>query len=234
MFRPMSVRFALGIAVVTSGFTPAFAVVPVVVMSADADATLIEDQGGGLANGAGAALFVGRTNQAEAGRRRALLHFDVAGVLPAGARITGVELELTVMVAAGGERKIAIYPVTTRWQEGPTTTAGGRGAAATAGDATWKHAAAPDQPWSAPGGDFTVASSAVATVGSGRPAVWSTTAALVADVQGWLDRPADNFGWLLQGDESQPQTAIAFASRETAKAAARPHLTVTFEPEPDR
>ena len=30
---------------------------------------------------------------------------------------------------------------------------------------------------------------------------WSS-AQMVADVQGWLDNPASNFGWLMLGDES--------------------------------
>jgi hypothetical protein len=59
----------------------------VVVLEAQADATLIEHPAGLLANGKGPHLSVGRTNQPAAARRRGALRFDVAGALPRDARI---------------------------------------------------------------------------------------------------------------------------------------------------
>jgi hypothetical protein len=53
-----------------------------VTIEASRDATLIEHPEGLLANGAGPALFVGRTAQVENGIRRALIHFDVVPALP--------------------------------------------------------------------------------------------------------------------------------------------------------
>ena len=52
----------------------------IVHIQADRDATLIEDPDGAYANGIGPALFAGSTDKA--GVRRALIRFDVAGVLP--------------------------------------------------------------------------------------------------------------------------------------------------------
>jgi hypothetical protein len=49
-----------------------------------------------------------------------------------------------------------------------------------------------------------------------------------ADVQGWLDHPATNFGWQIRADELQaPPSARRFGSRESATP---PVLTVIFTP----
>ena len=57
---------------------------------------------------------------------------------------------------------------------------------------------------------------------------------MVADVQDWLDNPAANFGWLLQGDESHGQTAKRFNSGEsTTGSNVPPALSITYHvPEP--
>ncbi len=55
---------------------------------------------------------------------------------------------------------------------------------------------------------------------------------MVADVQGWLDDPPKNFGWLLMGDEIAFNSAKRFASREFVKLKHRPMLTVEFSPPP--
>jgi hypothetical protein len=50
---------------------------------------------------------------------------------------------------------------------------------------------------------------------------------MVADVQGWLDNPLSNYGWLLrQVDETTP--AIRFDTREHADPSVRPRLTIDF------
>ena len=55
---------------------------------------------------------------------------------------------------------------------------------------------------------------------------------MAADVQGWLDNPSANFGWLLQGNESQGGTAKRFDSRENPTPSNRPTLVVQFTPPP--
>jgi hypothetical protein len=50
---------------------------------------------------------------------------------------------------------------------------------------------------------------------------------MIARIQGWLDQPATNFGWLILGNEDQSPTAKRVDSRE-APAATRPILTVEF------
>ena len=57
----------------------------------------------------------------------------------------------------------------------------------------------------------------------------ASTAALVADVQGWIAAPSSNAGWLLRVDETAPApNAKRFNSRQNATAASVPQLTVTY------
>ena len=55
---------------------------------------------------------------------------------------------------------------------------------------------------------------------------------MVTDVQAWIDTPADNFGWLLLGNETPIMTANRFDSRENPTEANRPMLVITYEPPP--
>jgi hypothetical protein len=60
--------------------------------------------------------------------------------------------------------------------------------------------------------------------------VWGSTAGLVADVQAWVNTPAQNFGWMLRGDESQERTAKRFDSRQSSNSSTKPQLIITFTP----
>jgi hypothetical protein len=52
---------------------------------------------------------------------------------------------------------------------------------------------------------------------------------MVSDVQGWIENPASNFGWMLvNAQETTPATFRAFYSHETATAALRPQLSLTY------
>jgi hypothetical protein len=107
----------------------------------------------------------------------------------------------------------------------------GHGRPATLGDATWLCAFFPTNEWSAPGGaeglDFSsVESSFQFVVGLG-PYRFESTPELVDDVQGWVNHPESNFGWmLLSNDEVTILTARRFASREDPDA--HPTLEVEF------
>ena len=199
----------------------------VVAFSAARDATLIESATGDRANGAGPALFAGRTSQATSAVRRAVLGFDVAAHLPAGAQVTAVRLTLALSESNPIPALVGLHRLTSPWTEGPSSAAGGGGAPAQEGDATWLHASYDAVFWGTPGGDFEPTASAVAAVGDAGVYTWTSTA-LAADVQAWLDDPAANHGWLLAGDEQTASTAKRFASRESAELAARPVLEVEF------
>lgn len=224
----MSAAAAAGVSV------PALpAAADVVVLGASRDNTLYESADGALSNGLGEGIFTGNNGQGQ--HRRAVLMFDVAGAVPAGATVTGVELTLWV-TSSGSDSvsTVSLHRLLADWGEGTTDAPGGEGGGgpATPGSATWVHRFFDSVAWETPGGDFAAAASASAGVGiEGEAAVW-TGAGLVADVQGWLDDPGSNFGWIMVGDESGSSTSKKFASREHGSAELRPVLRVTYVPRP--
>jgi hypothetical protein len=61
---------------------------------------------------------------------------------------------------------------------------------------------------------------------------------LVSDVQGWLDSPANNFGWtVINAAETTPSDFRAFYTRDFSDAALRPALQISYTaavvPEPE-
>ena len=205
-------------------------VVNTVELVAAKDNTLYQSSIGGPSNGAGEGLFVGATNNGPL--RRALVQFDVASAVPAGATIESVEVSLSVTRTVTGGQPVALHRVTSDWGEGSSNAAAqeGRGGNAEAGDATWIHTFSPGQMWQTPGGDFIAAPSAQVNVMANASYTWGTSSELVADVQAWVDNPSMNFGWLLTGDEIETKSAKRFASREFGTESARPMLTIRFTP----
>ncbi len=59
-----------------------------------------------------------------------------------------------------------------------------------------------------------------ATTGS----ITITSASLAADVQGWLDSPSSNYGWLLRAQD-EAAAAARFSSREGTSP---PSLRITY------
>lgn len=199
---------------------------------ASKDNTLYESETGALSSGAGPSFFVGRTNQAAASIRRGLVAFDVARHVPRGSRINSVTLTLLMSRTLADATDIQLHRVTADWGEGASNAGavGGSGAPAAPGDATWIHRLSPNQEWTTPGGDYAVVASATANVIGKGPYFWGSTSEMIADVQGWLDDPDSNFGWLIRGDEREQQTAKRFDSRENDVEGNRPLLTVEFAP----
>ena len=183
-------------------------------------------------NGAGEHFFVGST--ARGLSRRGVIMFDVAGAVPAGATITGVELTLYMSRTLAGEEPVALHPLLADWGEGASDASGeeGEGAPAEPGDATWTHRFFDSDLWTNAGGDFAPTASALALIGDVGFYAWGSTDELVADVQSWLDSPGDNFGWLLLGDEKSPFTSKRFDTRENAMAEYRPALRIEYVPGP--
>jgi hypothetical protein len=212
--------------------TPARAAV--VVLAPSKDNTLYESETGFLSNGAGSGFFVGRTQSGVA--RRAVVAFDVAGAIPAGSTINSVELglELTMSSFAPAAQDLALHRLLADWGEGASNadalSGGGGGAPAQAGDATWLHRFFNTVAWSGPAaeGDYVGTPSATRSVDALGPYSWGPTARLRADVQGWLDDPPSNSGWILIGDEVSAGSAKRFASRE---GTIPPRLAIEFVPE---
>ena len=178
-------------------------------------------------------MFVGKT--AGGSIRRSLLAFDLTA-LPEDAVIDSVSLTLFVSQTNSGLFTHTLHRALADWREG-TSDAGGRGgggASVTAGDATWIHTFYSNSFSSAPGGDFvSTASASLPMGGEDQAYTFASTPQLVDDVQSWLGTPAQNFGWLIRGDESGGGTAKRLDSSENSIPAHRPVLTVAYTvPEP--
>lgn len=184
-----------------------------------------------LSNGIGEHLAVGRTLQDEfKSLRRTLIGFDFSSI-PAGSLINNVELTMTMtMTRAIKPCEVSLHRVQKNWGEGQSDSnvlGGLKGIDSQSGDATWKHNSFPDEEWENSGGDFDAASSAVTSVGGNGAYTWSSTQ-MVSDVQNWVGG-ADNFGWILVGDETTPPTAKRFSSRQNVSIPdSLPKLTVDF------
>ena len=197
-----------------------------------ADNSLYVSPTGSLSNGAGEYLFAGHTDSFGPGVRRALLRFDISSI-PANATIESVSLTLNQSLhpAVATPTPMSLHPVLESWGQGTSDADGaeGMGAPATTGDATWLHRFFDTTLWTTQGGTFTVAASAVTIVDvPNGPYTWGPTDAMKADVQGWIDQPATNFGWILIGDEANLSTARRFDSRENLLETG-PALTIVIQ-----
>ncbi len=196
------------------------------------DNTLYQSATGGLSNGAGPNFFVGLTNGSQI--RRGLVEFDLNSI-PAGSVITSATLQLTCTQASSPiASAVSAHLLAASWGEGTSNAGlpGGSGAPATPGDATWLHRFFNTDFWATQGGDFAPTASATQSVTSSGVYTWASTASLVADVQSWVDNPATNFGWLMQGSEETLGGAKRFDSRETTTPDAAPKLIVEYTPVP--
>jgi len=186
-------------------------------------------------NGEGAALFAGFSGSGKT--LRSLLSFDIAGSVPAGATIVSVSLTLTINTPKNHSATVDLHRLAASWGEGTSNASssgeggGGDGGIAATGDATWNYRFYNTSSWTTPGGDFsgTVSGSQFVTGTSGT-AVFAS-AGMATDVQGWLNTPSTNFGWIMMAqDESALNSAVRFSSRE---GSAPPSLQVNYTPIPE-
>jgi hypothetical protein len=194
------------------------------------DNTLYQSSSGATSNGKGGHLFIGKTDEQSNSLRRALVQFDLAGAVPAGATVVSAELAVTVSMVITGGQLATVHRVTASWGEGASDagTPGGKGAPSTPGDATWTHRLFPDQVWERAGGDYVTTASAQNNLFDNGVYTIGSTPGLVADVQEWVDNPSSNFGWLIRGNESTRQSAKRLNSRESTTANSVPRLIVRF------
>jgi hypothetical protein len=161
--------------------------------------------------------------------KRALLQFDIAGTIPANATITNATLQLEASLISGSTTNVTVNKVLAQWGEGTSDATGDEstGAAATTNDATWTHRLYPGTTWTTTGGQYNATASATTAVTGTGTYLW-TSAAIISDVEGWLNSPSSNFGWILLGVESG-NTQKRFDSRQfIANPAQRPKLIVTY------
>jgi len=199
-----------------------------VYLSATQDNTLYESPTGRLSNGAGEHMFVGLTN--EQVRRRAVIAFKNLGTIPEGATISSVKLHMHVSRESSNPEFVQLFRLISDWGEGTSDALDNEGAGAnsTTDDATWAQKFWPNFNWTNLGGDFVGDSSAGDLVGVIGDYSFGSSPGMVADVQLWLDQPAQNFGWILIGDETNRSTK-RFDSRENTIAGNRPVLEVSYK-----
>ncbi len=163
--------------------------------------------------------------------RRGLIKFDIAAAVPAGATITSVSLTLNCNLSRPQADDVNLHKLTSNWGEGTSNAGGGSGdgagVAATPNDATWINNFFPGSNWTNPGGDFVAGSSGAVSISGTGFYTWNN-AAMIADVQSWLNTPATNFGWILICNETVISTARKFGSRENTIVVNRPVLSVTY------
>lgn len=197
-----------------------------------ADATLIQEPTGEYALGAAYNVYAGRIgDNGGATIRRGLMRFNF-NAIPAGSTITSVTLRLYMSQTQSGSQNVGLHRCSLPWTEGTAFAFGGAGTNAGIGDSTWNYQVYPTIPWPTPGGAFAATASATKAVSAVGFYSWSSTTALVADVQSWVNNPASNYGWVLKGNEAASTTVKRFESREAA--ANQPLLVVNYVPPPSR
>ncbi len=192
------------------------------------DNTLYESHTGNVSNGMGMHFFSGTTQSGD--KRRGLVKFNFQSVIPPCANVVSVTLRLHMSRTISGNQNIELRKVSEDWGEGASVAPSeeGYGAAAETGDATWTNTFYNDQFWSDNGGTFLNTVSGTKAVGGNGYYTWGTTSQMVNDVQGWVNNPSGNFGWLLFGNESLSGTAKRFDTKENDSVSFRPVLTVIF------
>ena len=172
------------------------------------DNSLIQYQAPQYSGGASPYIYVG-VEHFSGTLMRGLVDFNVAGSIPAGSTINSVSLTVSMVLTSSTTTvtpTVGLHDVLQNWGQGtgvptafmppfsPTTT----------NDATWTNTFYPNQSWNTPGGDFSSTVSGTAVFGAdGTNSTFNSTSQMVADVQSWLNNPSANFGWLMQGDETQ-------------------------------
>ncbi len=201
----------------------------VVNIPASMDNTLYENEFGDLSNGAGDHMFVGINGNSL--KRRAVIRFDVAGLVPAGSMINSASLTLSMSRTTSGPQTQSIHRIIADWGEAGSHATGqeGSGAFAQPGDATWLHMFSNTALWVTEGGDFDPSASDSQVINGPASYSWAGPQ-VVGDVQDMLNIPAGNFGWLIMGVETGVDTAKRYDTKDNTNAVVHPVLVVDFTP----
>jgi len=180
-------------------------------------------------NGIGFHMFCGNNLHGQA--RRGLLRFSIADSIPQGSTISSASLRLSMSRTIAGPTTVKLHRAAASWGEAASQGVSGEGGGGdpAPGDAEWRNRFHPNVPWANVGGDFSSTVSASQIVAAEEFYTF-TGPGMAADVQAWLDAPANDFGWFIIGDESDSPTAKAFDSREHPLPEYRPVLYIEFTP----
>ena len=174
-------------------------------------------------NNFGNGNLIAGTNAHDNSTARSLLEFDVASMIPVGSVINSVTFQIGVVRQSNQAQSSSyeLHRLLTDWSEGVGGVAVNTGSPALSGETTWNSRLHGSALWNLPGGqsgsDYAAVSSGVGPVISSADSIYEigTTPGFVSDVQGWLDAPAANFGWILLGSsEGVAGTARRFSSTE--------------------
>jgi len=195
-------------------------------VGASIDNTIFKDLP--LSNGLGEYFFAGTTKDGVI--KRALVMFDLDEAVPAGVTVDSAILVLHPTKVKPGSTSLSVHILTTEWGEGTSKAedGDGKGAAATANDATWEYARFITHPWIKSGGDYALESSATSTVSTGNDAVFSSIL-ITENVNFWLANPSNNYGWILIGDEFSTSTSAKFGSRDNIDPMLWPILKLYYQ-----
>lgn len=172
---------------------------------------------------------------------RGLMKFDIAGSIPAGAKIVSVALTNEVVGQPDepwNSANCGLHRLLRDWGEGDNVASKpSQAAAAGTNEACWTHRFAfTTNTWGQPGGqpgvDYVEAPSVTEFIyDAGLFYVFGPTTQMVADVQRWLDASSENFGWMLiEQSETTDWTARRYGSREDPFDYAK--LGIEFLPPP--
>lgn len=196
-------------------------------LTASIDNTIFK--GSNLSNGLGEYIFTGTTDKNVI--KRALLQFDLTDAVPEGIRVDSVRIILHPTRVKPGSTQVQLHVITTEWGEGTSraTDGDGKGAAATAGDATWTFAKYSKDPWVNSGGDFidtTISAKTTVTLGK---ATNIKADRITRDVNNWLQDSIMNYGWIIIGDETKTATSVKFASKDHSDNTLKPKLKLYYQ-----
>ncbi|MDZ4712698.1 MAG: hypothetical protein SGI89_10290 [bacterium] len=193
------------------------------------DNTLYEDVNGLLSNGKGDYMFSGKSPSGLL--RRSVISFQLIEFIPPCSKILSVRLKIRVSGSAAVSKTIQLRKLNEFWGEGNSDAPGTEenGTLSLSFDATWKHRYFSSTAWLTTGGSYSGIVSASANVSGTGFYTWGSTAAMVSDVQSWVNDQSEAKGWILTGDEINNSSVKRFNTKDGDTASFYPELTVVYE-----
>jgi hypothetical protein len=174
-------------------------------------------------NNLGAGNLIAGTNAFGGDNARSLLSFNIAASIPAGSVINSVLFQVGVIRQSNRntESSYELHRMLKGWTEGNGGVSVNTGTPALAGETTWNSQFHGSTLWGTPGGlagtDYITLASGTGPVINDASSIYEIgpTSTLTTDVQGWLNNPLNNNGWMFIGSsEGTSGTARRFSSTE--------------------